>query len=69
LERLSVVLDRHTPVNTPTSSHVVLEPPIQGTTSIMELDQQLLDAVGDVNYHVQDGNETSIVDNGYDSDP
>jgi hypothetical protein len=35
----------------------------------MELDQQLLDAVGDENYLVQDGNETSIVDNGYDSDP
>jgi hypothetical protein len=35
----------------------------------MELDQQLRDAVGGENYLVQDGDETSIVDNGYDSDP
>jgi hypothetical protein len=40
LERLSVVLDRHSPVNAPTPSHVVTDPPIQSITSIMELDQQ-----------------------------
>jgi hypothetical protein len=38
LKRLTVVLDRHTPVDSPTSSHMVIEPPIQGTTSIMDLD-------------------------------
>jgi hypothetical protein len=68
LERLSAVLHRHTPVISPISSHMVAEPPIQVTTSIMELDQQLLDAVNDENYHIHDGNECSIVGDGYDSD-
>jgi hypothetical protein len=60
-DRLSVVLDRLTPVIAPT--------PIQGTTSIMQLDQQLLDAVRGKDDVERAGKEVSIVDKSYDSDP
>jgi hypothetical protein len=68
-DRLSVVLDTPTPVNSPTPVHVVTQPPIQGTISIMQVDQQLLDSVCGEDDVKLAGNEVSIVDNGYDSDP
>jgi hypothetical protein len=67
--RLSVVMDKLPPVSTPTPKRLVTRPPIQGTTSIMKLDQQLLDVVYNESDFERAGNKVSIVDNCYDSDP
>jgi hypothetical protein len=62
LDRLSAFLDKHALDAPPTCSHLVKELSIQGTTSSLELDQELLDAVSNEN-------ECSIMGDGYNSDP